>query len=78
VAGSLKWRSTSRCQAAEIGTVLAFIIKVTLVHGGIMSAQSLQNPEHIGHLWGDVSALFLVAIILGLLTPRGSTALRTD
>ncbi|MBZ5724387.1 MAG: hypothetical protein LAP87_05260 [Acidobacteriia bacterium] len=49
----------------------------SIVHGGIMAAQSFQNPEHLGHLWGDVSALFLVAIVLGLLTPRGSTALRT-
>jgi hypothetical protein len=25
----------------------------------------------VGHLWGDVPALFVVAVVLALLTPRG-------
>ena len=50
-----------------------FTVWSSVVHGGIMAAQSLENPEHIGHLWGDVSALFLVAIVLGVLTPREAT-----
>jgi hypothetical protein len=40
------------------------------VHAVIMAGQSLANPEHIGHLWGDVLALFVVAGALALLTPR--------
>ncbi len=55
-------------------SLIWFTVWSSVVHGGIMAAQSLENPEHIGHLWGDVSALFLVAIVLGLLTPRGATA----
>ncbi len=53
-------------------SLIWFTVWSSVVHGGIMAAQSLENPEHIGHLWGDVLALFLVAIVLGLLTPRGA------
>ena len=41
-------------------------------HGGIMAVQSLANSEQMGHLWGDVLALFVVAAVLALLTPRGA------
>jgi hypothetical protein len=36
--------------------------------------QSIVNSEHMGHLWGDVLALFLVAAVLAILTPRGVAA----
>jgi hypothetical protein len=51
-----------------------FTVWSSVVHGGIMAAQSLAKPEHIGHLWGDVPALFVVALVLALLTPRGVSA----
>ena len=51
-----------------------FTVWSSVVHGGIMAAQSLAGPEHIGHLWGDVPALFAIALILALLTPRGVSA----
>ena len=35
-----------------------------------MAAQSVVYPEHLGHLWGDVPALLIVAAILAWLTPR--------
>jgi len=44
----------------------------SIVHGGIMAAQSLTNSQYMGHLWGDVLALFAVAIILAVLTPWGA------
>jgi hypothetical protein len=31
-----------------------------------MGVQSLAGPEHIGHLLGDVPALLLAAIVLGV------------
>ena len=37
-----------------------------------MAIQSLAYPEHIGHLWGDVLALFAVAAVLALLMPRSA------
>ena len=47
---------------------------VQLAHAGIMAAQALANPEQIGHLWGDVPALLVVAAVLAFLTPRGTIA----
>jgi hypothetical protein len=51
-----------------------FTVWSSVVHGGIMAAQSLASPQHIGHLWGDVLALFLVAAVLAVLTSRGASA----
>jgi hypothetical protein len=42
----------------------------SVVHGAIMAVQSMP-AEHRWHLMGDVPALFLVAIVLAALTPRG-------
>jgi hypothetical protein len=53
-------------------SLIWFTVWSSVVHGGIMAAQSLANTEHMGHLWGDVLALFLVAAVLALLTPRGA------
>jgi hypothetical protein len=57
-------------------SLIWFTVWSSIVHAGIMGAQALANPEHIGHLWGDVPALFLVAGVLALLTPRGASAVR--
>lgn len=35
-----------------------------------MAVQSFSGDRHMGHLWGDVMALFAVAAVLALLTPR--------
>ena len=55
-------------------SLIWFTVWSSIVHGGIMAVQSLANPEHRGHLWGDVLALFVVAAVLTLLTPRGAAA----
>jgi hypothetical protein len=52
-------------------SLIWFTVWSSVVHGAIMAAQSLANPEHVGHLWGDVPALFLVAAALAFLMPRG-------
>jgi hypothetical protein len=36
-----------------------------------MAVQAIVDPGEHGHLPGDVAALLLVAIVLGVLTPRG-------
>ncbi len=51
-------------------SLIWFAVWSSVVHGGIMAAQSLADPHQIGHLWGDVLALFVVAVALGVLTPR--------
>ena len=53
-------------------SLIWFTVWSSVVHGGIMAVQSFANSEHMGHLWGDVLALLLVAAVLALLTPRGA------
>jgi hypothetical protein len=55
-------------------SLIWFTVWSSIVHGGIMAAQSLANPEHMGHLCGDVLALLAVGAVLALLTPRGAAA----
>ena len=55
-------------------SLIWFTVWSSVVHGGIMAVQSVANPEHMGHLWGDVLALFLVAGVLAILTPRRAAA----
>ena len=51
-------------------SLIWFTVWSSVVHAGIMAAQALANPEQIGHLWGDVPALLVVAAVLAFLTPR--------
>lgn len=51
-------------------SLIWFTVWSSVVHAGIMAVQSLVNPEHVGHLWGDVPALLIVAGLLAVLTPR--------
>jgi hypothetical protein len=55
-------------------SIIWFTVWSSVVHGGIMAVQSLVNPEHMGHLCGDVLALLAVGAVLALLTPRGAAA----
>jgi hypothetical protein len=51
-------------------SLIWFTVWSSVAHGGIMAVQSLENPEHMGHLWGDVPALLIIAAVLAFLTPR--------
>jgi uncharacterized membrane protein (UPF0136 family) len=55
-------------------SLIWFTVWSSIVHGGIMAAQSLAKTQYMGHLWGDVLALFVVAIVLAAFTPRGAAA----
>jgi len=55
-------------------SLILFTIASSVVHAAIMAWQSLQMPEHRGHLYGDVPALLLVAVVLFALLPRAGTA----
>ena len=46
-------------------SLIWFTVWSSVVHGAIMAVQSLQMPEHMGHLLGDVPALILGALVLG-------------
>jgi hypothetical protein len=53
-------------------SLIWFTVWSSVAHGGLMAAQSFVYPEHHGHLFGDVPALLLIAIVLGILTPRAA------
>ena len=56
-------------------SLIWFTVWSSIVHGGIMTVQAIVYPEHIGHLLGDVPTLFMIAIVLGVLTPWGEKAI---
>ena len=58
----------------EHRSLIWFTVWSSIVHGGIMAVQSITNTHNIGHLWGDVLALFVVAAVLAILTPRSDSA----
>jgi len=51
-------------------SLIWFTVWSSIVHGGIMAVQAFTDPDQLGHLAGDVPALFIVAIVLAVLTPR--------
>jgi hypothetical protein len=63
-------------QPAAHRSLIWFTVWSSLVHGGIMAVQAIVDPMERGHLPGDVAALFLVAAVLGTLTPRGDATRR--
>ena len=51
-------------------SLIWFTVWSSIVHAGIMAVQAIHAPGEHGHLLGDVPALLIVAILLGVLTPR--------
>jgi predicted neutral ceramidase superfamily lipid hydrolase len=51
-------------------SLIWFTAVSSVVHAAIMAVQSFGmagNMDHMGHLWGDVPALLLVAVVLSVL-----------
>ncbi len=55
-------------------SLIWFTVWSSVVHGAIMGVQSLVDPMEKGHLIADVPALFIVAIVLGVLMTRAKPA----
>jgi hypothetical protein len=53
--------------------LISFTIWSSIVHATTMGVLSLANAQHIGHLYGDVPALFVVAAVLAWLSPQALT-----
>lgn len=51
-------------------SLIWFTVWSSIVHAGIMGAQSFVDAKERGHLIGDVPALLVVAVVLAVLTPR--------
>ena len=54
-------------------SLIWFAVWSSVVHGGIMGIQAVIDPAERGHLIGDVPALLIAAVVLGVLTPRRVT-----
>lgn len=68
--------NAARNPAANL-SLIWFTVWSSVVHGAIMAVQSF-GEGHIAHLWGDVAALFLVAIVLSVLVVSSDLKRSTD
>jgi hypothetical protein len=57
-------------EPAAHASLIWFTVWSSVVHALIMAAQALTDPHQVGHLWGDVPALLVAAIVLAVLMPR--------
>ena len=51
-------------------SLISFTIWSSIVHGAVMAVQSVLNPMHVHHMYGDVLALFVIAAVLAFLSPE--------
>ena len=68
--------NAARNPAANL-SLIWFTVWSSAVHGAIMAMQSFSG-DHMGHLWGDVLALLLVAIVLSALVLSSGLKWSTD
>ena len=54
----------------EHRSLIWFTVWSSVAHGAVMLWQSFDGHHNMGHLLGDVPALFIVAAVLAFLTPR--------
>jgi hypothetical protein len=59
---------------AANASLIWFTVWSSIVHAAIMAYESVRSPGHTGHLMGDVPALLLVALVLGVLMSRAGKA----
>ncbi len=57
-------------------SLIWFTIWSSIVHAAVMAFEALRSPMHGGHLYGDVPALILVAVVLGVLMSRNAETSR--
>jgi hypothetical protein len=53
-------------------SIIWFTVWSSVIHGAIMAWQALDDSAERGHLLGDIPALFLIAVVLGVLMQMGS------
>ncbi len=63
-------------------SLIWFTVWSSLAHAAVMAYHSVVGPGQMGHLWGDVAALVLTAVVLTVLVRRelpapGPAELRT-
>lgn len=58
-------------------SLIWFTVWSSVAHGGIMAVQSFDGAHNMGHLYGDVLVLFVIAAVLAFLTPHKSAVVGT-
>jgi hypothetical protein len=53
----------------EHASLIWFTVWSSAVHATVMLLQAIYDPSERGHFFGDIPALYLIAIVLGLLMP---------
>jgi hypothetical protein len=53
---------------SENRSLISFTVWSSIVHAGIMAAQATYDGHEIGHFFGDVPALLLIAAVLWYLS----------
>ncbi len=48
-------------------SLIWFAVWSSVVHAAVMAVESFGGGHHMGHLWGDVPALLLIAVVLAVL-----------
>jgi uncharacterized protein DUF6632 len=59
----------ARDPARHLGLIW-FTVWSSVAHGTVMAVHSVTDPGQMGHLWGDVAALYLTAAVLTVLVRR--------
>ncbi len=54
-------------------SLIWFTVWSSLIHGAIMAYQAIVDSAERANFLGDIPALFLVAIVLAVLMPRGKS-----
>lgn len=57
---------------AANASLIWFVVASSVVHALVMAWEAVRNPAMGGHLVGDVPALLLIALVLGLLMRRAT------
>ena len=57
-------------------SLIWFTVWSSLAHATVMAIHSITDPGQMGHLWGDVAALVLTAVVLTVLVRRELPAAR--
>jgi hypothetical protein len=68
VLGIFLWRAASN--PARNLSLIWFTVWSSLAHAAAMAYDSFTGSDQMGHLWGDVAALILVALVLTVLVRR--------
>lgn len=58
-------------------SLIWFAVWSSVVHALVMAVESVGGEHHTGHLWGDVPALLLVAVVLAVLLRASGVASST-